>query len=251
MFTQIHVLSLQIDFLVGSVMPPKDWQRARGVVGFNLTVLEQNLWSDYREDEGRQMNFFGVFAVFFPAVTGIVAGANISGDLHDPSSAIPKGTLLAILTTFVSYLLYACIIASSTIRFASGDISEVVNNSFADCNPDRECLFGSIPSQQTMQTMSLWGPLVSAGCFAATLSSAMASLVGAPRVFMAVAKDKLFPGIECFGKGCGSNNEPMRGYLLVFAVSLGCVLVGDLNQVTDACLLYITTLSSHIHIHDI
>jgi solute carrier family 12 sodium/potassium/chloride transporter 2 len=70
--------------------------RAKGFVGYNATVMENNLWSAYthNEESGTQHNFFSVFAVFFPAVTGIVAGANMSGDLKDPSSAIPKGTLL-------------------------------------------------------------------------------------------------------------------------------------------------------------
>ncbi len=111
-------------------------------------------------------------------------------------------------------------------------------------------------SQQMMQLMSLWGPLIYAGCFAATLSSAIASLVGAPRVFQAVARDQLFPGwaspyppqkmgllifsiffnlmpsgISCFAKGWGPGNEPLRGYLLVFLIALVCILIGDLNQV--------------------
>lgn len=56
-----------------------------------------NFWADYRPDIGggseTPEDFFSVFGVFFPAVTGIVAGANLSGDLKDPASAIPKGSL--------------------------------------------------------------------------------------------------------------------------------------------------------------
>ena len=86
--------------------------------------------------------------------------------------------------------------------------------------------------QQLMETISAWGPLIYAGCFAATLSSAIASLVGAPRVFQAVAKDKLFPGISTFGQGYGPNNDPLMGYILIFFVSLACVLIGDLNAIS-------------------
>ena len=69
--------------------------------------------------------------------------------------------------------------------------------------------------------------------FAATLSSAIASLVGAPRVLQAVAKDKLFPYIHGFGEGWGANNDPFRGYILVFLLALVCVLIGDLNVVSS------------------
>ena len=43
-------------------------------------TLKENLWPDYRLEE-KGVPFFTVFAVFFPACTGILAGANISGDL--------------------------------------------------------------------------------------------------------------------------------------------------------------------------
>ena len=86
--------------------------------------------------------------------------------------------------------------------------------------------------QQLLEIISAWGPLIYAGCFAATLSSAIASLVGAPRVFQAVAKDKLFPGIATFGEGHGPNNDPVKGYILIFFVSLGCILIGDLNSIS-------------------
>jgi solute carrier family 12 sodium/potassium/chloride transporter 2 len=67
------------------------------------------------------------------------------------------------------------------------------------------------------------------GCFAATISSAIASMVGAPRVLQALAKDKLYPKIELFAPGVGVNDNPVRGFILVFFISLTCILLGDLN----------------------
>ena len=84
-----------------------------------------------------------------------------------------------------------------------------------------------------MEVVSAWGPLVYAGCFAATLSSAIAALTGAPRVLQAMAKDKIFPLIGTFAEGWGANNDPVRGYILVFIFSLVCILVGDLNLVSS------------------
>ena len=82
-----------------------------------------------------------------------------------------------------------------------------------------------------MNVISAWGPIIYAGCFAATLSSAISSLEGAPRVLQALAKDKLFPYIETFSVGYGNNNSPIRGYIAVFAISLICILIGDLDVV--------------------
>lgn len=72
-----------------------------------------------------------------------------------------------------------------------------------------------------MELVSVFGPLVNAGVFAATLSSALASLVSAPKVFQALCKDKLFPHIDAFGKGYGPNGEPKRGYFLAMAIGIG------------------------------
>lgn len=83
-----------------------------------------------------------------------------------------------------------------------------------------------------MELMSAWGPLIYAGCFAATLSSAIASLVGAPRVLQALAKDKLYPGIFMFSKGTGANNDPVRGYILVFVISFVCIMIGEFVSFT-------------------
>ncbi|XP_071543225.1 bumetanide-sensitive sodium-(potassium)-chloride cotransporter-like isoform X2 [Panulirus ornatus] len=248
------LIGSQIDFVVGAFIGPlDDDEKARGFVGLSSEVLSLNIQSDFRRDDNKDQSFFSVFGVFFPAVTGIVAGANLSGDLKDPADAIPKGTLAAILTTFITYMIYPVMIAAGTMRDALGDKTLFVENmdnttniwenpTFSDeyCYKGGEggtgnisiCEFGTENSNQVMELMAAWGPLVYAGCFAATLSSAIASLVGAPRVLQALAKDKLYPGIYGFSKGSGANNDPVRGYILVFVISLACIMIGDLNVVS-------------------
>ena len=94
----VLLMCSQVDFVVGTFLKKSDEVYAKGFTGWSLETAKQNLNSDYTEGQ----SFFSVFAVFFPAVTGIVAGANLSGDLKDPGVAIPKGTLLAILSTYVT-----------------------------------------------------------------------------------------------------------------------------------------------------
>jgi solute carrier family 12 sodium/potassium/chloride transporter 2 len=94
-----------------------------------------------------------------------------------------------------------------------------------------QCKYGLHNNFQVMELISLFGPLVYAGIFAATLSSALASLVSAPKVFQALCNDKVFPYIKYFGKGFGKNNEPRRGYLLAFTIAIGCCIIGELNLI--------------------
>ena len=82
-----------------------------------------------------------------------------------------------------------------------------------------------------MELVSGFGPLIYAGCFAATLSSALASLVSAPKVFQALCKDGLYPYISWFAKGYGKNNEPVRGYLLTFFIATAFILIGNVAVV--------------------
>ncbi|KAI1301558.1 Solute carrier family 12 member 2 [Halotydeus destructor] len=243
----IVLLLAMLDFLVGSVIPPTDLQVSRGYLGWNSTLIVENFSPDFRNNQG----FFSVFAVFFPAATGILAGANISGDLKDPQHAIPLGTLLAIGVTTASYLLFAFVVGATVSREANGSdkyfanltefgfttreqaIGAVLNCSSSNVNGTvkYDCAYGSHNFVQVMELVSAWGPIIYAGIFAATLSSALASLVSAPKVFQALCKDKLFPYIDYFAVGTGKTNEPRRGYFLAFGIAVGCCIIGELNLI--------------------
>ncbi|EPB72965.1 amino acid permease [Ancylostoma ceylanicum] len=193
-----------IDYMVGSVFPPNEGMIVRGATGYKMDTMLMNLWPSFRGED-----FFSVFAVYFPAATGIMAGANISGDLADPQRAIPIGTLLAIGVTTVIYLATVWMTGSTCVRDADGLSAPMWNNSIfvpPDCAANKTCPYGLMNYYQVlgismhfaailflscivedefqiMEMESLWGPLIVAGIFAATLSSALASLVSAPKVF--------------------------------------------------------------------
>jgi solute carrier family 12 sodium/potassium/chloride transporter 2 len=146
--------------------------------------------------------------------------------------AIPKGTLLAIAVTSSSYILFAVIAGSSVLRDATGNPEDYMNGTVAEfqaiCSSlvDQPCKWGLHNSYQVMELVSAFGPLNYAGCFAATLSSALACFVSAPKVFQALCRDKLFPYLHFFAKGYGKNQEPLRAYALTFIIALVFILVG-------------------------
>ncbi|CAN8005615.1 unnamed protein product [Ixodes hexagonus] len=221
----VILLVAMADFLVGTMIPPSMVEMGKGYVGWSTSLALENFGPDFREDE----NFFTVFAVYFPAATGILAGANISGDLANPQTAIPKGTYLAIIVTTISYMVFAAIAGAVTLREATG--IPPINGTMEDirnCTITGGCEYGLLYDSQVMELVSAFGPLVYAGIFAATLSSALASLVSAPK---ALCKDRIFPHIHIFAKGYGKSNEPRRGYLLACAIALGCVAIGELNAI--------------------
>lgn len=231
-FVLLVILLLAIgDFFIGACIGPlSDEDKARGFTGFAVDTITTNFYPDYRLQKGDQHNFFSVFSIFFPAATGILAGANISGDLKDPQTAIPKGTLLSIVLTSISYIFIAIIAGAVVVRDASGDVSELLNGTFVDC-ANRTCMYGLQNNFQVVEMVSAFGPLIYAGCFAATLSSALASLVSAPKVFQALCKDRLYPYIFWFSKGFGKNNEPVRGYVLTFIIAIVFILIGELDAI--------------------
>ncbi|XP_071670309.1 solute carrier family 12 member 3 isoform X2 [Patagioenas fasciata] len=90
-----------INYLVGTVIPATAEKQSKGFFSYRADIFAQNFVPNWRGPEG---SFFSLFSIFFPSATGILAGANISGDLKDPAVAIPKGTLMAIFWTTMSYL---------------------------------------------------------------------------------------------------------------------------------------------------
>uniref|UniRef100_A0A7E4VP44 Solute carrier family 12 member 9 n=1 Tax=Panagrellus redivivus TaxID=6233 RepID=A0A7E4VP44_PANRE len=119
------VLGSIIDFYVGSFFRPNGEKQAMGVTGFKSPTFFENLYPDYRNG----YNFFSVFSIYFPAATGIMAGANISGDLKNPASAIPKGTIIAITLTTIVYISFIWITGCTVVRDANGlDVPVLLNS---------------------------------------------------------------------------------------------------------------------------
>ncbi|XP_038820855.1 solute carrier family 12 member 2-like [Salvelinus namaycush] len=241
-FLLVVLITAIFNYFIGSLVPLKS-KESQGFFGYDSAIMMENMGPDFRGTE----SFFSVFAIFFPAATGILAGANISGDLSDPQLAIPRGTLLAILITGIVYLGVAISTGSCIVRDATGNGNDTLGAQFmANCT-DAACKFGYDFSSckgndgqyncryglqndfQVMSIVSGFGPIITAGIFSATLSSALASLVSAPKVFQALCKDNIYPGLEMFAKGYGKNNEPLRGYILTFCIALAFILIAQLN----------------------
>ncbi|XP_072237016.1 solute carrier family 12 member 1 [Leuresthes tenuis] len=234
-----------VNVFVGTAIPATESKKSQGFFNYNSKIFMENFTPAFRNGE----SFFSVFAIFFPAATGILAGANISGDLRDAQAAIPKGTLLAILITGVTYVGVALVVSATVVRDATGNITDLITTgipcngsavaacelgyNFSSCteNAESSCMFGLMNNFQVMTMVSGFGPLIIAGTFSATLSSALASLVSAPKVFQALCKDNIYTALHFFAKGYGKNNEPIRGYVLTFIISVAFILIGNLNTI--------------------
>lgn len=148
-------------------------------------------------------SFEMVFAVFFPAVTGFTAGVAMSGDLKDPRRAIPLGTMTAIGVGLLVYL---------AIPVYLGLVVD----------PQQ------LRDDPMIWLKIAWSPtLVIAGIFAATLSSALGSVMGAPRYLQALAQDRVVPAF--LGRGHGPLNEPRLGTIVTFMIAETGILVGELD----------------------
>uniref|UniRef100_A0A4W4G7H5 Solute carrier family 12 member 1 n=1 Tax=Electrophorus electricus TaxID=8005 RepID=A0A4W4G7H5_ELEEL len=223
---------------VGTAIPATEEKRAKGFYSYQASIMAENFTPNFRDGE----TFFSVFAIFFPAATGILAGANISGDLKDPQGAIPIGTLLAIFITGITYLGIALCVSATVVRDATGNLNDTITpgakcNFSVACNfgydfsicRTTKCQYGLMNNFQVMTMVSGFGPLITAGTFSATISSALASLVSAPKVFQALCKDNIYKALHFFAKGHGKNNEPIRGYVLTFVIAVAFILIAELN----------------------
>ncbi len=158
--------------------------------------------------------FWFIFAIFFPAVTGFTQGVSMSGDLKDPGRSLPRGTFSAVGLSIVVYFLAAVVFAASL---------------------DQRDL---ISDYRAMQRVAAFDFLITAGVIAATLSSAMASFLGAPRILQSLAADRIFPFLIFFAKGTGPSDNPRRGVLLSAAIALITVALGNLNLVAPVVSMF-------------
>lgn len=151
-------------------------------------------------------DFWGVFAVFFPAATGITAGANLSGELRDPRRSIPRGTMAAVGAAVVIYVLAGLWLAHVA--------------------PPEELA----ANYTVMVDRALWPPLVTAGLLGATFASALASLVGAPRILQALADHQVLPGASWIAP-TSARGEPRRAMAVTAVIVLATLMLRDLNAV--------------------
>lgn len=175
-----------------------EWQ------GMNYEVLS-------RHTEGGD-GFFIVFAICFPAFTGMTAGVGLSGDLKDPSVSIPKGTLIATLVGMVVYIFIALKLVTSA---STGDL---------------------VGNELIMSNIATWGPIIPIGLAAATFSSALGSYLVAPRTLQALGKDSVFPNRKMnhfLAKGKGKSNEPFSASVITLGIATVFVAIGDVNFVAE------------------
>jgi len=162
--------------------------------------------------------FWTVFAVFFPAVTGIMAGVNLSGDLKDPARSLPRGTLAAVGVGYLIYMLLPVILASRA------DAATLVEDPLI------------------MRRIAFWGDAILLGVWGATLSSAVGSILGAPRVLQALARDGVLPRpLRWLGKGSGPDDEPRVGTVITLGVALAAVYLGNLNLIAPVLTMFFLT----------
>lgn len=162
-------------------------------------------------------SFFLVFAICFPAFTGMTAGVGLSGDLRNPQKSIPLGTLLATFSGMVIYILIAYKLA----------VSASPENLATD--------------QLVMSKIATWGPIIPLGLAAATISSALGSILVAPRTLQAIGEDAVIP-VKGWGKwlakGKGNKNEPFNASVVVTVIALVFVILGDVDFVAQVISMF-------------
>lgn len=193
----ILLISLVLFFLGGPIDSGGDPAR---IPGDNFGIFNK----DY---------FFVIFAICFPAFTGMTAGVGLSGDLKNPGKSIPLGTMGGTLTGLVVYVLVAWKLAASASQIDLLEDQLIMS---------RIAVFGSV--------------VIPVGLAACTSSSALGSMMVAPRTLQAIAADRTFPfrRLNLFlAKGKGASKEPYNASLISFGIALVFILLGDVNTVAE------------------
>jgi len=211
-------LAFRIQYVILAVIAASLISVAVAAFGGSMTVplAEVPLWGQFPgapEDGFPGTSFWLVFAVFFPAATGIMAGANMSGELKDPRGSIPVGTLAAIAVSFVVYLALGYWLARSATT------EELVSN------------------YTIMVDRAAWGPAVIAGLLGATFSSGLASFVGAPRILQALGDHGILPRGRWLAART-ARGEPRHAVIATGALVLAALMLRDLNVIAPLITLF-------------
>ncbi|MCG9127265.1 hypothetical protein JT359_06635 [Candidatus Poribacteria bacterium] len=182
--------------------PPKD-----------ITPMSLNIIGTIAEPE----KFGLVFATCFPAFTGMIAGLGLSGDLNNPQRSIPLGTISATLAGMVVYIIVA-------VKLSWNATPEHLAN-----------------DQFIMEKISLWGPAIYIGLAAASLSSALGSIMVAPRTLQALAKDNVMP-IPSLNRllrfGVGKEQDPVPATFVSGIIALVFVTIGGINFIAKILTMF-------------
>ena len=157
-------------------------------------------------------SFWIMFALFFPAVTGIEVGTSLSGDLKNPSFSIPLGTISSIIFTTIIYILVVIFFVFTI------PVDALLNDNLA------------------MQQVAIIPELILAGVWASTLSSALGSVLAAPRTLQAIAQDRVVP--YALANQMGSKTEPRLAVLMTGIIALFVIWAGDLNAVAPVIAMF-------------
>ncbi|XP_012270341.1 solute carrier family 12 member 8 [Orussus abietinus] len=187
-----------LDFMVGS-FTHKNIEA--GFEGWFLGNLKNNTFPAYEAGYG----WFTVFGVFFPTVTGVLAGINMSGDLRHPSTDIPNGTLAALGTGTLLYLCFSLFLAATCTRTAL------------------------LTNFMIASTVSAFSVLLLAGLYVSSFSSCLGAMYGTPRVLQSIAGQNVIPGMNCLQTGRGPNKVPVYAMVVVAVVTLGFIITGQIN----------------------
>lgn len=176
--------------------------------------FEAGVASDGWASPDGSLGLWVIFAIFFPAVTGFTQGVSMSGDLRDAGRSLPRGTFAAVGLSTVVYTSVAILIAGNASS------SELIEDT------------------GILNSIAAFGPLIDAGVIAATLSSAMASFLGAPRILQSMASDRVFPVLNYFARGHGPTSNPRRAVLLSLGIALATVAIGNLNAIAPVVSMF-------------
>lgn len=168
----------------------------------------------FKGEDGKYISregFFAVFTIIFPAFTGIAAGLGLSGDLKDPKIAIPRGTLWA---TVIGIIVYVAVTFKLFLSAGQLDMAK---------------------DEMIMEKISIWSPAIAIGLACAAASSALGSIMVAPRTLQALGSDAIFPGSmsKWLGKGKKKTNEPINASLITCLIGFAFVSMGDINAVAE------------------